>query len=78
MNLRSRATVAGAVTLITMAICFFGVRAELETAHRLAAESAALDRAEPQSAATGVGPPPAGRLTRKHSGISATHSQPER
>jgi hypothetical protein len=34
MNLRSRATVAGAVSLITMAICFFGVRAELNSVHR--------------------------------------------
>jgi hypothetical protein len=34
MNLRSRATVAGAVSLITMAICFFGVRAELNAVHR--------------------------------------------
>lgn len=34
MNLRSRATVAGAVSLITMAICLFGVRAELNSVHR--------------------------------------------
>jgi hypothetical protein len=34
MNLLSRATVAGAVTFITMAICFFGVRAELNSVHR--------------------------------------------
>jgi hypothetical protein len=34
MNLPSRVTVAGVVTLITMAICFFGVRAELARGHR--------------------------------------------
>jgi hypothetical protein len=34
MNLRSRATAAGVVTLITMAICFFGVRAELARGQR--------------------------------------------
>jgi len=34
MNLRSRITVAGVVTFITVAICFFGVRAELARAHR--------------------------------------------
>jgi hypothetical protein len=34
MNLRSRITAAGVVTLITMAICFFGVRAELARGQR--------------------------------------------
>jgi hypothetical protein len=33
MKLRSTATVSFAVTLITMAICFFGVRAELARGH---------------------------------------------
>jgi hypothetical protein len=50
MNLRSRITVAGAVTFITVAICFFGVRAELARAHRsgdqMAQQARQLDRSE--------------------------------
>jgi hypothetical protein len=50
MNLRSRATVVGAVTFITMAICFFGVRAELNSVHRSGNQRAPqvgqLDRGE--------------------------------
>jgi hypothetical protein len=34
MKFRSWATTAGVVTLITLAICFFGVRAELARGHR--------------------------------------------
>jgi hypothetical protein len=50
MNLRSRVAVAGAVTLTTLAICFFGVRAELARAHRsddqMAQQARQLDRGE--------------------------------
>ena len=50
MNLHSRTAVAGAVTLITMVICFFGVRAELARAHRSGNQGAPqlgqLDRSE--------------------------------
>jgi hypothetical protein len=50
MNLRSRAMVAGVVTLITVAICFFGVRAELDSVHRSGNQRAPhvgqLDRGE--------------------------------
>jgi hypothetical protein len=50
MRLRSRATAAGVVTLVTMAICFFGVRAELARGQRSGNRSAPpvgqLDRGE--------------------------------
>jgi hypothetical protein len=50
MNLRSQAAVAGAVTLITLAICFFGVRSELGRGHRPTNQSlpevAQLNRSE--------------------------------
>jgi hypothetical protein len=45
MNLRSRAMVAGVVTLMTVAICFFGVRAELDSVHRSGNQRASNQRA---------------------------------
>jgi hypothetical protein len=50
MNLRSRATAAGAVTFITMAICFFGVRAELKSVHRSGDLRAGNQRSSDQGA----------------------------
>jgi len=58
MNLRSRATAAGVVTLITMAICFFGVRSELNSIHRSGNQQASNQQAGNQRS------PPAGRLDR--------------
>jgi hypothetical protein len=50
MKLGSQASIVGAVTVITLAICFLGIRSELARAHRSANQSAAhlvqLDRSE--------------------------------
>lgn len=50
MNLRSGVSIVGAVTVITLAICFFGIRSELARAHRSADQRAAhlvqIDRTE--------------------------------
>jgi hypothetical protein len=50
MKLRSRTTAAGVVTLITLAICFFGVRDELARGQRSGNQRAPqvgqLDRGE--------------------------------
>ncbi len=41
MNFRSRAWIVGAVTVITLAIGFLGIRSELARAHRSADQNAA-------------------------------------
>lgn len=50
MNLRSRVSIVGAVTVITLAICFLGIRSELARANRSVDQNAAqlvqLDRSE--------------------------------
>jgi len=58
MNVRSRVMAAGVVTLITMAICFFGVRSELNSIHRSGNQQASNQQAGKQPS------PQAGRLDR--------------
>ena len=58
MNLRSRSAAAG-IVLVTVLICFLGVRAELAQAHRSATQRTP-DVAKPAIANLACGTDPAG------------------